>query len=216
MKFAVDSAHRDFFKNNLAIEFQEFFPVEQLHHIREHIKNVLSERLKEKGIAYAKATGEELYMAGRDMWRGSGDLRKFIVQSKLADIAADLTEERQVRLGYDQYLPLPPHPKLLSAELTLESASCIRGVLCGVMIGLQDTSEAKSPIFPQKAGNVVYFHPTAPLAFSAGTEALMIVYTHAKALYVLQPNDPQTHAFKRQGYVFGDSLKDKLNPILKR
>lgn len=224
MKFAVDSAHRDFFKNNHAIEFQEFFTAEQIQLVRGQLQIVLSQRLKEKGITFDKASAEELYMAGRDVWRSNNDLRKFVTQSKLADIAADLTEERQIRLGYDQYLPSPPHhklsdsayQKLLNLELTLDSASCIQGILCGAMIALEDASETKALIFPQRAGNVVYFDAAAPLAFSQGSEALMIVYTRHKALYILQPNDPQTHALKKQGYVFGDGLKDKLNPILKR
>lgn len=225
MKFAVDSAHRDFFKNNLAIEFQEFFTADQIQHLREQLMSSLKQRLKEKGVAFDKATSEQLYLTGRDLWRSSADLRKFVAQSKLADIAADLLEERQIRLGYDQYVPLPPshqekldsaYHSLLRSELTLNSASCIQGILCGAMIALQDEPETKSPIFPTRAGNVIYFDPAAPLAFSEGCEALMIVYTRAKAQYILQPNDPNTHDFKKLGYVFGDSLKDKLNPNLKR
>lgn len=226
MKFAVDSAHRDFFKNNLAIEFQEFFTAAQIQHVREQLMSTLRQRLKEKGVAFDKATAEQLYISGRDLWRSNADLRKFVTQSKLADIAADLLEERQIRLGYDQYIPLLPpqlenladsaYQRLLRSEMTLNSASCIQGILCGVMIALQDEPETQSPIFPARAGDVVYFDASAPLVYSEGCEALMIVYTRAKALYVLQPNDPNTHDFKKHGYVFGDNLKDNLNPNLKR
>jgi len=45
---------------------------------------------------------------------------------------------------------------------------------------------------------------------------LMLVYTHPTAIYYLEEKDPKTHHLKSLGYVFGDRLNDKLNPIVYR
>jgi hypothetical protein len=224
MKFAVDSAHRDFFKNHRMIEFASFFSPEQIEQLYQLIRHSLSSRLN-----LEKASSAQLFMAGRDLWRTDDALRKLVAKSKLADIAADLTEERAIRLGYDQYLPPPPlhldkadpdqpYIKLLQRqETTLEAISSFEGLLCGVMIGLQPAPHQDSPLFPILPGHVVYFDPTAPLNLALGKgEYLLIVYTRAKAIYILQPDDPHTHALKRLGYVFGDTLSDKWHPMLKR
>ncbi len=217
MKFAVDTAHRDFFKNKLRIEFEGFFTSEEVNSLHREVKNSLEARLSEKGLPLEKASNEQLYMAGRDLWRTNAALRKIVIQSKLADIAADLTEERGVRFGYDQYLPLPPpyfeklpldHPYIRLLKLkegTLETVSCIEGLLCGVLIPLKEG-----------AGKVVYITPSAPLDLPLLQESLLIVYARGRAIYILQENDPHTHALKHLGIGFGELLSDKLNPMLKR
>lgn len=226
MKFAVDSAHRDFYKKNLSIEFEGFFSDDQISKLRENIQKILSQRLAAKKEAWEKASSEQLYMVGRDLWRTDEALRKFVAQSKLVDIAADLIEEQVLRLGYDQYLPpVTEHLNKLDAdnayrklielqETTLEAASCIQGIYLGIIICLRESSPS---LFPAKVGNVTYFDPKAPIDFSLGNgEYLLIVLVRPNAVYTFQPNDPHTHALKRLGLVFGDALTDKINPTLKR
>jgi hypothetical protein len=223
MKFAVDAAHRDFFRAHLAIEFEAFFALELVLQLRQEVYRILTTRLH---LPFDKASSLQLFMAGRDLWRASPLLRKLAVQSKLADIAADLTEERAFRLGYDQYLSHPsphldkgepdhPYVRMTLQPVTLEAVSCIQGLLCGAMICLKECT-SESSHFPSSAGNVVYLDPKAPLDLSkAAGEYLLIVYARAKALYILQPNDPHTHVLKQLGYVFGDSLASKWHPQLK-
>lgn len=76
-------------------------------------------------------------------------------------------------------------------------------------------------IFSKKPGSAVFFTPEKLIDYSElisnqTARYLMIVYTHPKSIYYLQENDPQTHALKGLGYVFGDRLNDKLNPIVIR
>ena len=76
-------------------------------------------------------------------------------------------------------------------------------------------------IFAKKAGNAVFFTPELPIDFSKlitddSHRYLLITYTHSTAIYYMEENDPQTHVPKSLGYVFGDRLNDKFNPIIYR
>lgn len=220
MKFAVDAAHRAFFQDHLAIEFEDFFSSEQVEQWRQWLKEALGERLSGP---VEKASSAEIFMKGHDL------IREILrTQAKLADIAADLMQTRIIRLGYTQYLPSPPahldkldqaHPYfhlLQKREATLESVSSIQGLLCGVMICLQD-GDSKSSVFPSRAGNVVYFNPTVLLDYSLGKgEYFLIVYVREHALYIYNSEDPHTNHLKKWGYTFAEPLNNKYHPIVKR
>ena len=183
MKFAVDAAHRAFFQDHLAIEFEGFFNSEQVEQWRKLLKEALSKRL---AGPVEKASPAEIFMEGHDLIP-----EVLRIQPKLADIAADLMQTRVIRLGYTQYLPSPPvhldkldqdHPYfhlLQKREGTLESVSSIQGLLCGVMVCLQD-GESKSSVFPSRAGNVVYFNPTVLLDYSLGRGEYFLIVLCAR------------------------------------
>ncbi|QLH36192.1 MAG: hypothetical protein HWD61_08680 [Parachlamydiaceae bacterium] len=45
---------------------------------------------------------------------------------------------------------------------------------------------------------------------------MLLAFADFRTVYILNENDPHTHTLKHLGYVFGDKLSDKLNPIVYR
>lgn len=230
MKFAVDSNHREFFYKHHAIEFEALLDEKQLASLSEHIRRALSLRLKG-----GTDTPENLFMAGRDLFREESAIRKIVTQRLFAEIASELTQQKPLRLGYDQFIPPPPAPEtlnytqspyfqMLKSQPTLQEIGPLQGVICGMMICLKGgawESTPDGPTFSRKAGNAVFLSPLALVDFAdlmkaSGCSYLLIVYVQANAVYILNPADPNTHALKSYGYSLGDKLTDKLNPILFR
>lgn len=234
MKFTVDSNHLDYFKKNNAIEFDAVLTEKQLANLREHTKRVLAFRLEGE-----KMTPENLFKAGRDLFRADAGIRNIVTQKHLAEIAFELTQQKPLRLGYDQFYPsFPPMPsfinqnqnpyfQFLSSQPTLLEMSSIQGIQCGLMICLRAEEEKQneqdaSLIFSNKPGNAVFFNPSAIVNFDRLTSAtgessyLLIVYVHAVSVYVLNTMDLNTHNLKTYGYSLGDRLSDKLNPVVLR
>ena len=77
-------------------------------------------------------------------------------------------------------------------------------------------------IFSAKAGNGVFFSPQATIDFQIlftkrqGFAYILVVYVQSTTVYILNTNDPHAHTLKKYGYVFGDKLSDKSNPIIYR
>ncbi|HRD55544.1 MAG TPA: hypothetical protein PLC42_04015, partial [Parachlamydiaceae bacterium] len=143
----------------------------------------------------------------------------------------ELIEFRPLRFGYDQLFvnskrddEWNPYKSLILEPAALKDISSLQGVLCAAMICLKsdtDSVAVESPFFPKTAGNVTFFSGDALVNFNAlmgsGEQRyLMLVYTHPTAIYYLEEKDPKTHHLKSLGYVFGDRLNDKLNPIVYR
>lgn len=131
-----------------------------------------------------------------------------------------------------------PLTTLLKQQPTIKEVSCLNGILCGVMLCLtnpeintavNDPATTSSHtllippvnLFSKVAGHAIFFHPNARIDFPqllnhSDQTYLMIIYTQAITQYFLNENDPHTHALKRLGYVIGDRLSDRLNPIVYR
>lgn len=138
-----------------------------------------------------------------------------------------------------------PYAQFLQHQHSLKEVSCLQTVLCGLMLclssfgtepeenrkgfniveantaSLDQATVQPVSVFCKKAGNGIFFTPDVPIDFQQlwehpGQTYLMIVYTHFVTQYILNENDPHGHALKRLGYVFGDRLSDKLNPIVHR
>lgn len=237
MKVAISSEQRRFFQKNQAVELEEYLSKENLLQLNKLVDEVLAVRLSCEAEKLSKVNPEKLFLAGRDLWREKEELQKRICYPGWAEVASQLTEQTPVRIGYDQLFFSRPalltapdvhdaYRNLLWKPGTLEEISCFRGLLCGLMICLQNDQPASEPIetisiFPQNAGNAVYFSPSASIDFSPlwkrkGERYLLIAYAQAKATYIIQPKDPLTHLMKQYGYVVGDYLKEKLNPTLFR
>ena len=242
MKYAVASEHRDFFNKNGAIEFDGLLNQEQLSQLGASVNEALSAKMKVPPEKLDKEHSEKQFSSGRDLWRHSPALKKLISHNRFAEIASELVQHKPLRLGYDQYFPKASRhgvksgerhdfADLIEKEKTLNDISCLQGVLCGLMIcidGEKTVEPALNPeeapqvdIFASKAGNGVFFSPEKLIDFGKlrglpGHRYLLVVYTESTTLYVLRDDDPHTHALKRLGYVFGDKLSDKLNPIIYR
>lgn len=81
MKFAVDSAHREYFKNHLSIEFESFLTLENVQRLKQEIKKAWESRVQ--GVAFEKAPPEKLFMMGRDLRRSDTLLSKLLQKYQL-------------------------------------------------------------------------------------------------------------------------------------
>lgn len=242
MKFALAHEHYKFFQRHQVIEFENFFTPDQMTKIGQCVESGLLKRLGMTPRQLKQESPSDLFLAGRDLWREAPSLAKIILQKKWAEFAAELTLEKRLRFAFDQVITLkfpksdikedPAFKHYTTKSLSLENSSCFQGLVCGLMIRLAGPEESQivdsdallvSPepsIFPKKPGNASYFLSSVPFNFSslesqAGThQFLLIAYSIPKAVYVLQKNDPNTHFLKHLGYVFGDTLKDKLHPLV--
>lgn len=239
MKFAIVGEHREFFRQNKAIEFEQLLSSQQVEELLHGIEEALAQRLKTPANRLAKISQEKLWKEGRDLWRDHPAIRKYATQNRLAEIASELMDFKPVRLGYDQYFSTTLRSanyefakndswhQWLQSRPTLKEMSSLQGVVGGVFLclkapNLQLESPSSAPsLFASSPGNGVFFHADLPIDLSffekvSGGKYLLITYAMSTSVYYLNESDPQAHALKRWGYVFGDRLSDKLNPILFR
>lgn len=242
MKFAVASEHREFFRTNHSIEFEGLFSAGQMLKLKTEVDEILATRLKTDIHRLAHEHSYKFFNAGRDLWRSQVQSSKINAAYRyLAEIAAELLEQRSIRLGYDQLLPSFPkrhlHPsmenrafiELYQKTCTLNEISGLRGILCGIMLclegeqalGSQEPEVQNVEVFSKVTGNCVFFHPDSPLDFTqlcsdTRYRNLLIVFTHPKSAYFLNEADSHAHHLKHLGYTFEDPLADKLNPIIYR
>lgn len=249
MKFSVASEHRQYFQKHLSIEFEGLLTQEQLTTLQTACGATLATRLETRPGRLKDKSADQIFSAGRDLWRSDDQIKKAVTQRLLAEIASELIERKPLRLGYDQFFPFPvqmqnfvstesPFTDFLQQQPTIKEISCINNILCGLVLCLSGAKGKEildvapmneSPtllippvnIFPKIAGHGVFFHPDARLDLyqlleRPSQDYLMIIYTQARSQYTLQESDLNTHALKRLGYVFGDRLSDKLNPIVYR
>lgn len=234
MKVAIAKEHRDFFKKNGWIEFENLFNKDQFTQLKAAIDQTLAERLNIPVDKLFAASSDSTFMQGRDLWRSNETLRKLICLPRLGEIVAELVEVKPVRLGYDQFLPsLAPnkltspssYTQFLQTDADLQSLSSIKGLIAGVLIGLNESKYKESfegiDIYPAAPGNMTIFNPETPFDFTALTchpkqSYYLIAYTHASSYYLNQPNDPHNHALKKLGYIFNSKLNDKFHPLVYR
>lgn len=239
MKFATAKEHRVFFQKQGWIEFEGLLSNEQLTLANQAIDQILTERLKTTPDQLNLVSSEDLFVKGHDLWRSHAVLRKLATHVRFAEIAAELTEKKSLRLGYDQLFVVqhpfqisqqepPLYSDFLSKTLSLEAVSCLSEVECGLLFALggqeDSISETKAEgidVFPHKAGQAIFIHPHLPIQWKnlyahVNQRFYLIVYSALSARYQLQVQDPHTHDLKRLGYVFNDKLNDKLHPIVYR
>ena len=115
---------------------------------------------------------------------------------RLAEVAAELTGVRPLRLGWTKVVT--------AGELNLKEMGSVQGIAAGVII--------------KPTGSAIFF--SAEHTFSLAEEGengyLLIAYAGPGAVYVFNERDPDTHALKREGYVFGDRLREETHPTLTR
>lgn len=234
MKKAVAKEHRDFFRKNGWIEFENLVSDQELEELNQAIDVSLAARLFVPIDKVEAVSPETAFLQGRDLWRSNDQLRKFVCLPRLGEVVSELVELKPLRLGFDQFLPpcsanmlprSPSYSKFLQPSIELENMSSLRGMAAGLLIALDQTSEEVSAegvdIFPKFAGNASIINPQglfnfANLALHLKQRFYLIVYTPSSSMYYQQPNDPHTNALKKYGYAYHDKLSDKLNPIVYR
>lgn len=223
MKFAIASEHVTYFEKHRQVELEGFFSDSQLLSMKECLEGYLERALHIPRAKIATSNGELLFKAGHDLWRHEPKLQKLVLNPSLAEIAAELTDKKQIRLGYDQLLPT--YAKLVEGNrpFSLQELCYFQGSLCGLMIALTDNLWIPTDsLLPKKAGNIVFFDSNQAIPFDVLRQEAsfglfwMFVYVSGTALYIKQTNDPHVHAPRELGYTFGDRLRDDRHPIVYR
>lgn len=229
-KFTLAREHLFHFQTQQFLELEDVLTTQQLVDLKQTIENTL---LQTTGQKKSFLTLDHLFTVGYDLHQHNESLKKWVTNRQFSEIAATLAGEKVLRLGYDELFPCPR--KTSSARCYIDNLpykgklsdiSAIQGVVCGLVICLQGFQEEietplNNSIFPKKEGNMVFFSPEKEIDFKElqhriGQEFLLIVYAGKTAIYALNEKAPHAHVHKRQGYVFGDRLKDHLNPIVYR
>jgi len=114
-----------------------------------------------------------------------------------ARVMAELSHEKRVRLGgFEMVTTLP--------ERSLDESKSLQGMVGGVAICLEG----------ETSGSAHFFSATKSFAENEESLYLVIAYAKLDAVYVYNADDPETHALKKQGYGFGDRLRDETHPVL--
>ena len=205
--------HRDFFRKLGAIEFEGVIDDEELAQLNAATDATLKTRRQAANDKRAASP----YMLGHDLWRDSTIVRDFVTKKKWGRIACELLDVPSLRMGCDQlygnYSGCP------MGKPTLDELSSFVGTACGVAVALSDADGDALLPFGCCAGGIIFFKADLPIAMETLTERqpqrfLIITYTLPTAIYRHHSSDPHTHALKRHGYIFGDRLKEELNPLI--
>lgn len=242
MKFAIVKQHLDFFYQRHYIEFENLLTPNEVESLTDGIKTVLANRLSTQPgkLSYQKL--KTLYLNGFDTWRESDLVKKIALRPLFAEVASNLVKKKPLRIGFDQAFCTPSieedleanMPPLFKHDTTICQTSCLQGISCGLILHLsapavpahlselsiENDVKALIPI-PRQAGSGIFFSPDMPLSLEhlmvmPGALQLLIVYTEDKTFYRLNNADPQTHLYKKMGYVFGDKLKNTTHPLIYR
>ena len=242
MKFAIVKEHLDFFYQRHYIEFENLLTPNEVKALTGGLKEVLASRLNTQPEKLGHQKLKTLYLNGFDTWRESDLVKKVVLRPLFAEVASNLVKKKPLRIGFDQAFCTPSReedleasmPPLFKHETTISQTSCLQGISCGLILHLsapavpahlselsiENDIKALIPI-PRKAGSGIFFSPDMPLSLEhlmvmPGALQLLIVYTEDKTLYRLNHDDPQTHLYKKMGYVFGDKLKNTTHPLVYR
>jgi hypothetical protein len=175
------------------IEFEEFLPKESCTTFSESIKKTLNRRVKKRW-----PTAEELYKAGRDVWRDDASLKKTLCSKNFSSSVSSLSNKTPLLLACDQWIP----EGTTLSPLNMEEHLSFQGLICGALLSLDG----------DKAGHIRFCHPDRLPLFENGAQ-LVIAYGNLQTVYIHNPKDPCNSYFKELGYNFGDRLNTTLHPL---
>ena len=216
MRFKIDPAHTTFFQQNGFIEFEEALGGQE--ELLPLLEGALKKRLtKDPSLCSA----EELYRAGRDLWRTSKEIQKKVFSHPLAEIAAQLFNKKTLLIGFDQLLKTtqtPGFPGLVAAPL--HAYSSIQPLAGALLLHLAG-DPTPSPFIPRTPQHVLALSPTLPIPWEIFFQTphqtfLLIAYASPESLYVHEKKDLHLHALKKMGYGYGDRLRHEHHPIVCR
>lgn len=220
MKLTVLNQHLAFYQQNGFIEFEDVISLEDLEKLTTEIDLKLAKRLEIPSNKLIKTPSYDIYRKGRDLFRDSDLIKSYSLKRNYAEIAKTLSNSNSLRIAYDQAIysnKVSENPLMEMASL--EEISSFQGIVCGLIIRLNDIEDSEELAFlPSKKGNITFFKPNTPLPlkylFDKKNKFFMIVYSMIKSIYKLNEHDPNKNYLKKFGYVFGDLLKDKFHPVV--
>ncbi len=216
MRLKIAGSHRAFFQKQGYIELESLLKPEEVALLATEIDEVLEKRLSDQ-LSYKSA--EDLYRVGHDVWRESEPLRKKILSRSFAEVGAELFKKTSLHIAFDQILRTgvkPSFPQKLPS--TLNEITSIYPLAGALLFRLLKTATS-SEFIPALPENGIYLSPDKiipwELFFQFPHQSyLLIAYANPESVYILQKQDPHTHALKKMGYVFGDRLKNETHPLL--
>jgi hypothetical protein len=216
MRFKVTGDHRKVLEKQKFIEFEDVFSSDQIEEAAQHVDKVLGKRTRQ---LIDTQSCQELFHIGRDLWRDDPVLENFICNRGIAQLAAQLFQQKTLHLAFDQALRTTVRPGFPNATpATLQNRSCVQPLAGAVLIRLSGEAHPLS-MLPKKRENAVLIAPNLILPWEIffqepQSSYLLIAYAPAKALYICEKNDPNLHFLKKLGYVFGDNLNTSHHPLL--
>ncbi len=191
MRIAVAEKQRDFYIEEGAILFEDVIETAQQESFFQELEKIRNPE-------------------GRDLWRQSEKMRELASHRSLTEVAAQLMQEKMLRIGYDQYLDKleGKYLDLINGGVPLGKIGSLQGHSCGVLLSL--TSEGKG----------IFIRPDRRIEIEEWVDVnapyYLILFTSLKAQYVLNRDDPHFSLMTRLGYGNGDRLKEEKNPIVYR
>ncbi len=211
------SEHRDFFYRHGYIEFGGLLSEESTEELYHAVQDVLQPRLRDvlqpqSGDEPEPISPKEIFLAGRDLWRDHPVIKKIVCRPHFAEIVAVVMKQKKIRLAYDQYVV----PGSISEGFTLRGMSCFSGLLCGMLLCLSpgEKGDVAPAVVPCTVGNALFFSLDFPLSIDSGGTYLLVAYSESSVIYIKEENDIHTHAPKKYGYVFGDTLRNLTHPLV--
>jgi hypothetical protein len=211
MKHIIEFSQIEFYKENRYLELEGILSESKF-------QSLVYEILQKRGQIKKKYSDRSLqFIHSHDLFMEIDDLKRFLSGPVIANILSDLCQENFFRLLFDQIISYPladNYPSIVN----LNDLS-FQGTAMGMLIHLGGAEINSSPLFPKKKGNITFFDPNSPLILEefkipTSAEFLLVAYGLQDARYRHKENDPHTHIPKNYGYGFGDSLTNKVNPLL--
>jgi hypothetical protein len=220
MKAILTAQQTAFFTQNGYIEFEfELDPTPLFESARKELSKRLHTALPDLFLK----SPEEVYAAGRDLWRTVPALQTLLTR-KLSPIAQSLLGKKSLRLGCDQWIPASYLWEKAGKALPSKDLFSIQGLALGLIIGTPPSPPLyRSPLgllpLPSQPGNILFFRPNLildwpELASNPLTDLYIAAYALPNAVYVQNLKDPMTNALKQFGYGFGDPLINEFHPLL--
>lgn len=156
---------------------------------------------------------------GVNLRRTDPAIHEILTKPFFAKMAASLLRKTSVRLLFDQVLTSKELPKFFDEPHTLQEISCFQDVEIGALFPVfLTTGEVPPPPFPHALRNILFIRPDHPInwkpLFSSHRYVLLTFGSH-RSVYIYNENDPYTHALKKLGYGFGDTLKQEDCPLFR-
>src|SRR5436305_12493354 len=128
MEFIIDSDQSFLFESKGVVEFVDFFSEKEMNKLSASIESVLQKRKRMEDF-------QEPYLAGRDLWRESQDLKRMLLKGNLGKVASQLIHQKRLRLAADQWISGGQAVPLVK---TLVESFPFQGIELGIMIALNN------------------------------------------------------------------------------
>lgn len=227
MRFSLPDSYFEFFCKHQILEIEDLLSEQEVDDLCRHMETVLLKKLFQKPLDLV--SNQEFWKAGKDLWKEDPQIKKILFRLQLGELCHFLFKKRPIRLAYAQtFFTGKQQDLVFSKAASLSNISSASPLLGGALFCFSSTQKettSEQPGIPSlleiQKKRVFFFSPDYPIPFpelfqEKEMRALLLCFAAGNARYKLEPKDPHTHDLKKEGYVFGDSLKEETCPYLYR